>query len=112
MKKFNFDNYIESIETAFWNVKNSFEAKANEKAVDGEIIGTGRSDYTQDVTGYTLYKNGKQFVLYDVPGIEGNESAYEEIIRTAVNKAHIVFYVNSDTKKVEPKTAEKIKKIS
>lgn len=35
MKKFNFDNYIESIETAFWNVKNSFEAKANEKAVDG-----------------------------------------------------------------------------
>lgn len=110
MKKFNFDNYIESIETAFWNVKNSFEAKANEKAVDGEIIGTGRSDYTQDVTGYTLYKNGKQFVLYDVPGIEGNESAYEEIIRTAVNKAHIVFYINSDTKKVEPKTAEKIKK--
>lgn len=27
-----------------------------------------------------------------------------------MNKAHIVFYVNSDTKKVEPKTAEKIKK--
>ena len=110
MKEFDFDNFSKSLEEVFHNIKHGIEAKANEKAVDGEIIGTGRSDYTQDVTGYTLYKDGKQFVLYDVPGIEGNESAYEDIIRKAVNKAHIVFYVNSDTKKVEPKTAEKIKK--
>lgn len=110
MEEFDFDNYIESIETVCSKVKQGIEAKTDEKSVDGEIIGTGRSDYTQDVTGYSLYKDGKQFVLYDVPGIEGNESAYEEIIHKAVNKAHIVFYVNSDTKKVEPKTAEKIKK--
>ena len=110
MTEFDFDNFIKSLENACHNIKDGIVAKANEKAVDGEIIGTGRSDYTQDVTGYSLYKDGKQFVLYDVPGIEGNESAYEEIIRKAVNKAHIVFYVNSDTKKVEPKTAEKIKK--
>lgn len=110
MAEFDFDNFIQSLETVCHNIKNGIEAKANEKAVDGEIIGTGRSDYTQDVTGYSLYKDGKQFVLYDVPGIEGNESAYEEIIRKAINKAHVVFYVNSDTKKVEPKTAEKIKK--
>lgn len=110
MEEFDFDNYIDSIETVCSKVNQGIEAKTNEKSVDGDIIGTGRSDYTQDVTGYSLYKDGKQFVLYDVPGIEGNESDYEEIIRKAVNKAHIVFYVNSDTKKVEPKTAEKIKK--
>lgn len=110
MKEFDFENYLSGFESVCTAVKNTVEAKANEKAVDGQIIGTGRSDYTQDVTGYSLYKDGKRFVLYDVPGIEGNESAYEEVIRKAVNKAHIVFYVNSDTKKVEPKTAEKIKK--
>jgi len=110
MKKFQFENYIETFGNVCNKVKKGIEAKAYEGAVDGGIIGTGRSDYTQDVTGYSLYKDGKQFVLYDVPGIEGNESAYEEIIHKAVNKAHIVFYVNSNTKKVEPKTAEKIKK--
>lgn len=110
MKKFQFENYIETFGNVCNKVKKGIEAKAYEGAVDGGIIGTGRSDYTQDVTGYSLYKDGKQFVLYDVPGIEGNESAFEEIICKAVNKAHLVFYVNSDTKKVEPKTAEKIKK--
>lgn len=110
MKKFQFENYIETFGNVCNIVKKGIEAKAYEGAVDGGIIGTGRSDYTQDVTGYSLYKDGKQFVLYDVPGIEGNESAFEEIICKAVNKAHLVFYVNSDTKKVEPKTAEKIKK--
>ncbi len=110
MKKFQFENYIETFGNVCNKVKKGIEAKAYEGAVDGGIIGTGRSDYTQDVTGYSLYKDGKQFVLYDVPGIEGNESAFEEIICKAMNKAHIVFYVNSDTKKVEPKTAEKIKK--
>ena len=110
MKKFQFENYIETFGNVCNSVEKGIEAKAYEGAVDGGIIGTGRSDYTQDVTGYSLYKAGKQFVLYDVPGIEGNESAFEDIICKAVNKAHIVFYVNSDTKKVEPKTAEKIKK--
>ena len=110
MNRFNIDKYLEFLEKVQSNVKNCITIKANEKSVDGAIIGTGRSDYTQDVTGYTLYKNNKPFVLYDVPGIEGNEAAYEEIIHKAVNKAHIVFYVNSNTKKIEPKTAEKIKK--
>lgn len=110
MNRFNLDKYLEFLEKVQSNVKNCITIKANEKSVDGAIIGTGRSDYTQDVTGYTLYKNNKPFVLYDVPGIEGNEAAYEEIIHKAVNKAHIVFYVNSNTKKIEPKTAEKIKK--
>lgn len=112
MKKnqFEIDVFFDGIEKVFSSVNTVLNEKMNEKSVDGEIIGTGRSDYTQDVIGYSLYNKGKEFVLYDIPGIEGNESAYEDIIRKAVNKAHLVFYVNSDNKKVEPKTAEKIKK--
>ena len=79
-------------------------------AIDGDIIGTGRRDYTQDVTGYTLHYNNKDFVLYDVPGIEGNEKKYESVIQKAVNKAHLVFFITGDTKEIEPATAEKIKK--
>lgn len=109
-KQFTLDVFLDGMENAARSVNVALNEKINEKSVDGEIIGTGRSDYTQDVTGYFLHTKGKEFVLYDVPGIEGNESAYEEIIRKAVNKAHLVFYVNSDNKKVEPKTAEKIKK--
>lgn len=82
----------------------------NTKAVDGKIIGTGRPDFTQDVTGYKLIYKDKPFILYDVPGIEGNEKNYEEIIRKAVNKAHLIFYVNGTSKKPEPGTAEKFKK--
>lgn len=79
-------------------------------AIDGDIIGTGRRDYTQDVTGYTLHYKNKDFVLYDVPGIEGNEKKYESVIQKAVNKAHLVFFITGDTKEIEPATAEKIKK--
>lgn len=82
----------------------------NTKAVDGKIIGTGRPDFTQDVTGYKLIYKDKPFILYDVPGIEGNEKNYEEIIQKAVNKAHLIFYVNGTSKKPEPGTAEKLKK--
>lgn len=79
-------------------------------AVDGEIIGTGRSDFTKDVTGYKLYHDNKPFVLYDVPGIEGDESKFEKVIQKAVDKAHLIFYVNGTSKKIEPGTAEKLKK--
>ena len=82
----------------------------NTKAVDGKIIGTGRADYTQDTTGYKLIHKQKPFVLYDVPGIEGNEEKYEKIIRKAVDKAHLIFYVNGSSKKPEKGTAEKLKK--
>lgn len=82
----------------------------NTKAVDGKIIGTGRPDFTQDVTGYKLIYKDKPFILYDVPGIEGNEKNYEEIIRKAVDKAHLIFYVNGTSKKPEPGTAKKLKK--
>lgn len=84
--------------------------KSDGNVVDGAIIGTGRSDFTKDVTGYKLYFNGKSFKLYDVPGIEGDESKFEQVIQKAVDKAHLIFYVNGTSKKIEPGTAEKLKK--
>ncbi|MBM0746855.1 hypothetical protein JJB79_05395 [Pantoea eucrina] len=41
---------------------------------DGEIIGTGMSDFTLDATLYPFESCGQRFALLDVPGIEGKES--------------------------------------
>lgn len=78
--------------------------------VDGQIIGTGRADYTQNSLMYELSVDGKKFALIDIPGIEGDESRFEEIIKDSLDKAHLVFYVNGSGKKIEMKTLEKIKK--
>ena len=61
--------------------------------VDGTIIGTGRSDYTTDSTTYNLIVKDKKFALIDIPGIEGDESAFETIIKRSLERAHIIFYV-------------------
>ncbi len=107
---FDLKKYFQKMPTILDNAKIIVESFADADAVDGEIIGTGRCDYTQSVTGYTLHYKGKDFVLYDVPGIEGNEQKFESIIQEAVNKSHLVFFITSDTKEVEPATADKIKK--
>ena len=107
---FDLKKYFQKMPTILDNAKIIVESFADADAVDGEIIGTGRRDYTQSVTGYTLHYKGKDFVLYDVPGIEGNEKKFESIIQEAVNKSHLVFFITSDTKEVEPATADKIKK--
>ncbi len=78
--------------------------------VDGKIIGTGRSDYTQGSTIYNLSIGEKSFALIDIPGIEGDESSFEGVIQDSLNKAHVVFYVNGSGKKIEKATLEKIKK--
>lgn len=85
--------------------------KAKEKScrVDGVIIGTGEADFTKGNTFYTLNYKGKTFQLIDVPGIEGDESKYAHMVREAVAKAHLVFYVNGTNKKPEKNTAEKIR---
>ena len=77
--------------------------------VDGEIVGTGQADFTQDNVFYEFNHQGKSFQLIDVPGIEGNESKYEAMVQTAIAKAHLVFYVNGTNKKPEADTAKKIK---
>lgn len=78
------------------------------RRVDGLIIGTGEADFTKGNTVYTLDYKGKTFQLVDVPGIEGNESKYADMVHEAVAKAHLVFYVNGTNKKPEKATAEKI----
>lgn len=78
--------------------------------VDGAIIGTGRSDYTQESTMYNLSIRSRDFVLIDIPGIEGDESAFEDIIKKSLEQAHIIFYVNGSGKKIEKESLQKIKK--
>ena len=77
--------------------------------VDGRIIGTGRADYTQCSTEYNLTLNDNKFVLIDIPGIEGDESKFKEIIKDSLAKAHVIFYVNGSGKKIEKDSLEKIK---
>ena len=77
--------------------------------VDGQIIGTGEADFTKDNVSYQFVYNDKTFQLVDVPGIEGDESKYENLVRKAIAKAHLVFYVNGTDKKPEKITAKKIK---
>lgn len=77
--------------------------------VDGRIIGTGEADFTKGNTCYTLHYKDRIFQLVDVPGIEGDESKYAHMVRAAVAKAHLVFYVNGTNKKPEKATAEKIR---
>lgn len=78
--------------------------------VDGRIIGTGRSDYTQGSTIYNLSIGDKSIALIDIPGIEGDESSFESVIQESLDKAHAIFYVNGSGKKIEKATLEKIKK--
>ncbi|MGK4304897.1 hypothetical protein ACSMFS_13845 [Shewanella xiamenensis] len=98
-------------------LQNAQQAKFAELAhlADGEIIGTGVSDFTMDTTLYPFEANQQRFVLLDVPGIEGKESTVLAQIQQAVEKAHAVFYVTSKATAPQkgdennPGTLEKIK---
>ncbi|MBH0278168.1 GTPase [Helicobacter pylori] len=60
---------------------------------DGAIIGDGRSDFTLKTRSYSFQYNHQNFVLLDVPGIEGNEKKVIDQISNATQKAHAIFYV-------------------
>ncbi|HBP8896931.1 TPA: DUF1269 domain-containing protein, partial [Escherichia coli] len=83
--------------------------KNRARRVDGLIIGTGESDFTKGNTHYDLCIDDKVFRLIDVPGIEGNENCYADLVKEAVAQAHLVVYVNGTNKKPEATTARKIK---
>lgn len=80
------------------------------KKEDGLIVGDGRHDFTKTYEEYHLSIAGHPFTLIDVPGIEGNEADFKDVIKTALHKAHCVFYVQGHNKKPDRATAEKIKK--
>ncbi|WP_241893598.1 GTPase [Helicobacter pylori] len=60
---------------------------------DGAIIGDGRSDFTLKTRSYPFQYNHQNFILLDVPGIEGNEKKVIDQISNATQKAHAIFYV-------------------
>lgn len=80
------------------------------KKEDGLIVGDGRHDFTKTYEEYHLSIAGHPFTLIDVPGIEGNEAEFKDLIKSALHKAHCVFYVQGHNKKPDRATAEKIKK--
>lgn len=83
---------------------------------DGAIIGDGRSDFTLKTRSYPFQYNHQNFILLDVPGIEGSEQKVIDQISNATQKAHAIFYVtktpNPPQKGEEKKegTIEKIQK--
>lgn len=83
---------------------------------DGAIIGDGRNDFTLKTRSYSFQYNHQNFVLLDVPGIEGSEQKVIDQISNATQKAHAIFYVtktpNPPQKGEEGKrgTIEKIQK--
>ena len=107
--KLSLENFIEKENTFIHSFRNLSEIENNLGCIDGLIIGTGRPDYTQSSTEYTLAVNDKEFLLIDIPGIEGDERKFKEIIKDSLMKAHVIFYVNGSGKKAEKDTLEKIK---
>lgn len=84
--------------------------KSKGEGVDGAIVGDGTMDFTKVYEEYKMSIDGKQFVLIDVPGIEGNESEVESEIIKALGKAHCVFCVHGLEKKPDTKVIERVKK--
>lgn len=84
--------------------------KDKDRLTDGQIVGDGRSDFTQTYEEYNFEIDGTPLTLIDVPGIEGNERLYTDGIVKALRRAHIVFYVHGHNIKPNAATAEKIKK--
>ena len=64
---------------------------------DADIVGDGRSDYTQKVNDYRFEIGSQKFSILDLPGIEGNEKSVQNEIDSAVQKAHVVFYISSNS---------------
>ncbi|WP_332245378.1 GTPase, partial [Helicobacter pylori] len=60
---------------------------------DGVAIGDGRSDFTLKTRSYSFQYNHQNFILLDVPGIEGSEKKVIDQISNATQKAHAIFYV-------------------
>lgn len=64
-----------------------------EKFQDGAIMGDGRSDFTLKTRSYPFQYNHQNFILLDVPGIEGSEKKVIDQISNATQKPHAIFYV-------------------
>nr|WP_240446656.1 GTPase [Helicobacter pylori] len=83
----------ERFKRLYANMKNheSSEHTELEKLQDGAIIGDGRSDSTLETKPYTLKHNNQNFVLLDVPGIEGDEKKLNSKFLTLLKKPMLFF---------------------
>ncbi|GHP23145.1 hypothetical protein VN1175_07050 [Helicobacter pylori] len=90
----NYQNNYQNDERKKQNILNELHSLQ-----DGAIIGDGRSDFTLKTRSYSFQYNHQNFILLDVPGIEGNEKKVIDQISNATQKAHAIFYV---TKKPNP----------
>lgn len=102
------DNFPHRLASLLAGLRELHALRAHAKRVDGGIVGTGQADFTVSNVPYRFGSGDRSFCLMDVPGIEGNESRYAELVRDALAKAHAVFYVNGTNKKPEAETAGKI----
>lgn len=103
------NDFIDTEESFFLSLSNINSVESRLCCIDGKIIGTGRPDYTQSSTEYSLFVDNNEFLLIDIPGIEGDEGKFKEIIKASLMKSHVIFYVNGSGKKAEKDTLEKIK---
>lgn len=83
------------------------EAESLKEFADGQIIGDGRSDFTRNNTSFSFNYNNHEFVLIDVPGIEGDENVVRASIEEAVKKAHAVFYITRTARPPQTHEGEK-----
>ncbi len=85
----------ERFKRIYANMKNQrgSERAELEKLQDGAIIGDGRSDFTLKTRSYSFQYNHQNFILLDVPRIEGSEKKVIDQISNATQKAHAIFYV-------------------
>ncbi len=100
----------ERFKRLYANMKNyrGSERAELEKLQDGAIISDGRSDSTLETKSYTLKHNNQNFVLLDVPGIEGDEKKVKQQISDATRKTHAIFYVTKTP--VSPQKGEEGKR--
>ncbi|GAA8336163.1 hypothetical protein KH0074_01570 [Helicobacter pylori] len=95
-------NQQERFKQLYSNYQNNYQNdERNKQAIlnelhslqDGAIIGDGRSDFTLKTRSYPFQYNHQNFILLDVPGIEGSEQKVVSQISNATQKAHAIFYV-------------------
>lgn len=84
----NYQNNYQNDERKKQNILNELHSLQ-----DGVIIGDGRSDFTLKTRSYSFQYNHQNFILLDVPGIEGREQKVIDQISNATQKAHAIFYV-------------------
>lgn len=90
-----FKRLYSTYQNSYQNDERKKQAILNElhSLQDGATIGDGRSDFTLKTQSYPFQYNHQNFILLDVPGIEGSEQKVIDQISNATQKAHAIFYV-------------------